>query len=100
MDNSKPPATGADLAALRGEMQELEAKMENRFQEFVEHVESLFKRMEQQIVATIYRLGDAAQMRLTEAEREAAAVKERLSALEARLLELERLVDMKTGRVQ
>jgi hypothetical protein len=58
------------------------------------------KRLEAQIVATVYRLGDAAQMRLTEAEREAAAVKERLSTMEKRLMEIERLIDTKTQRLQ
>ena len=90
---SKVPATQADIAELRREMQE-------RFHAFEERVDGLFKRLEAQIVATVYRLGDAAQMRLTEAEREAAAVKERLSAMEKRLMEIERLIDMKTQRLQ
>jgi flagellar motility protein MotE (MotC chaperone) len=100
MENSKLPATQGDIAELRREMQELEARLDTRFQAFGERVEGLFKRMEAQIVATVYRLGDAAQMRLTEAEREAAAVKERLSTLEQRLMEIERLIDMKTQRLQ
>jgi hypothetical protein len=90
---SKTPATQADIAELRREMQE-------RFHAFEERVDGLFKRLEAQIVATVYRLGDAAQMRLTEAEREAAAVKERLSAMEKRLMEIERLIDTKTQRLQ
>jgi flagellar motility protein MotE (MotC chaperone) len=100
MDNSKAAATQGDIAELRREMQELEARIEDGFHSFEERVESLFKRMEAQIVATVYRLGDAAQLRLTEAEREAAAVKERLSTLEQRLMEIERLIDMKTQRLQ
>ena|ERR1700686_3512381 len=100
MDDNKAPATQRDIAELRREVQELEARLNDRFHSFEERVESLFKRMEAQIVATVYRLGDAAQMRLTEAEREAAAVKERLSTLEHRLMELERLIDMKTQRLQ
>jgi hypothetical protein len=93
MDDSTAPATQADIAELRRELQE-------RFHAFEERVDGLFKRLEAQIVATVYRLGDAAQMRLTEAEREAAAVKERLSAMEKRLMEIERLIDMKTQRLQ
>jgi hypothetical protein len=93
MDDSKAPATQADIAELRREVQA-------RFHAFEERVDGLFKRLEAQIVATVYRLGDAAQMRLTEAEREAAAVKERLSAMEKRLMEIERLIDMKTQRLQ
>ena len=100
MDDSKAPATQRDIAELRRDMQELEARIESRLHAFEERVEGLFKRMEAQIVATVYRLGDAAQMRLTEAEREAAAVKERLSTLEQRLMEIERLIDMKTQRLQ
>jgi flagellar motility protein MotE (MotC chaperone) len=100
MDNSKAAATQGDIAELRREMQELDERLESRFHSFEERVEGLFKRMEAQIVATVYRLGDAAQMRLTEAEREAAAVKERLSTLEQRLMEIERLIDMKTQRLQ
>ena len=100
MDTSKAPATQGDIAELRREMQELQERIENRFHSFEERVEGLFKRMEAQIVATVYRLGDAAQMRLTEAEREAAAVKERLSTLEQRLMEIERMIDMKTQRLQ
>jgi hypothetical protein len=99
MDDSQAPAmsnalaTQADIAELRREMQE-------RFLAFEERMDGLFKRLEAQIVATVYRLGDAAQMRLTEAEREAAAVKERLSTMEKRLMEIERLIDMKTQRLQ
>ena len=72
MENSESPATSADPAALREEMRELEVKVEARFQQFAKHVESLFDRMGPQIVATVYRLGDAAPMRITGAEREAA----------------------------
>jgi len=100
MPDSNAPVTQSDVAELRREMQALQALVEERFHSFEERVESLFKRMEAQIVATVYRLGDAAQMRLTEAEREAAAVKERLAALEQRLLEIERLIDLKTQRLQ
>ena len=87
MENSESPATSADPAALREEMRELEVKVEARFQQFAKHVESLFDRMGPQIVATVYRLGDAAPMRITGPSARQPVVKERLSALEARLLE-------------
>jgi hypothetical protein len=100
MDDSKSPDPQADIAELQRQMRELAAQLDDRFHAFEERVEGLFKRLEAQIVATVYRLGDAAQIRLTEAEREAAAVKERLSAMERRLLEIERLIDTKTQRLQ
>jgi hypothetical protein len=99
-DDSNAPAPQGDIAELRHEIRELEARLDNRFQAFEDRVEGLFKRLEAQLVATVYRLGDAAQLRLTEAEREAAAVKERLSTMERRLMEIERLVDMKAQRLQ
>jgi hypothetical protein len=100
MDDSKAQSTQAGIAELRREMQELEARLDTRFHAFEERLESLFQRMEAQIVATVYRLGDAAQMRLTDAERDAAAVKERLSTMERRLMEIERLIEMKMQRLQ
>jgi len=93
MDATNAPATQADIAQIQEETRQL-------FRAFEARIESLFKRFEEQIVATVYRLGDAAQMRLTEAEREAAAMKERLGTLEKRLMEIERLLDTKTQRFQ
>ena len=46
------------------------------------------------MVATVYRLGDAGQQRLTAAERDAAAMKDRLAGIEQRLTDLERRRDL------
>lgn len=62
MDDSKapaPPETRADIAEPQRGIQELEARLDSRFHAFEERVEGLFKRLEAQLVATVYRLGDA-----------------------------------------
>src|SRR5205823_3893322 len=93
MDNNRnAPATRGDLQDLEArlearfdeKLEAMEVRLDTRLSEFERRIEQLFSVMEARVVTTIYRLGDAAQQRLTAAEREAAAIIERLAGLEQR----------------
>jgi chromosome segregation ATPase len=105
MDNDRNvPATRGDLQELEARFNEkleaLEVRLETHFHEFEHRIEQLFSVMEARVVSTVYRLGEAAQQRLTAAEREAAAFKERLATLEQRLLDLEKRLDLPSQPIQ
>src|SRR5439155_23566965 len=105
MDNNRnAPATRGDLQDLEARFDEkleaLEVRLDTRLSEFERRMEQLFSVMEARVVTTIYRLGDAAQQRLTAAEREAAAIIERLAGLEQRLLDLEKRLDVPPQPIQ
>jgi hypothetical protein len=82
MENVNEPATKQDIAMLRTEMQHLHDEL----------LERLDNR-ETNLLQAFYAFAKSNQERLTQTERDATAIKDRLATIEERLMDLERKVN-------
>ena len=87
MEDGSRPATRQDVidseSRLRGEMGQLR-------DELIEAVRD----SETRLLNALYTLGESNQKRLTETERDAAGLKDRLATLESRLMAVEKRLNM------
>ncbi len=98
------PLFREELAALEArinqKIEDLEVNWNTRFLEFEHRNETWQHEVEGRIIATVYRLGESGIQRLTAAERETAAIKERLATLEERLVSIEKRLETLPPRPQ
>jgi SMC interacting uncharacterized protein involved in chromosome segregation len=83
-----------------GKLEDFKVEVNTRFHSFEHRMEQLLHDMEGRIITSTYRVAESLQARLTEEERESVSLKTRLGIMEARLLELEKRVNMPPGRAQ
>jgi hypothetical protein len=91
MDNGQEPASKQDVRESEERvvktMREMQAASEERVVESVRDIQT-------EMLKAFYSFAETNQKRLTETEREAAALKERLSTLESRLMAVEKRLNM------
>jgi DNA repair exonuclease SbcCD ATPase subunit len=97
MPDGNEPATKSDLTVanrLDRRFESIAVRFDQRFNALELRVEQLLSEMESRILAAVYRLVESRNKRLTETERETAAIKERLATLEERLTDVEKRLDL------
>jgi uncharacterized protein (DUF342 family) len=102
---SNAPATKADVIALeerlRTDMASLEerlrtdmASLEERLLQKMDDQTEKFRDMQTEMLKAFYAFAETNQARLTATERDTAALKERMSMMEARLIQVEKRLNM------
>jgi DNA repair exonuclease SbcCD ATPase subunit len=97
MDDLTAPASNGDVQEAVGA---LEVRIDTRFRDFEQRLETLLNAMEARIITASYRLAEAIQQRLKQTEGNQAAFNARLAMLEERLTELEKLLNIPPERTQ
>jgi hypothetical protein len=85
--DSNSPATKGDLIAL-------EERLNQRMEEREERLTETFRDMQTELLKAFYAVAETNQRRLTDAEREAAALKDRMAIMESRLTQVEKRLNM------
>jgi outer membrane murein-binding lipoprotein Lpp len=80
-------------ARINQKIEDQDVNWNTRFLSFEHRMEQRVTEMEGRIIATVYRLMDSGNQRLTAAERDAMALKERMATLENRLLLIEQRLE-------
>src|SRR5439155_22177892 len=90
--------------ASNGDVQEaveaLESRIDTRFRDFEQRLETILTAMEARLISPSCRLAEAIQQRLKQTEGNQAAFNARLAMLEERLTELEKLLNIPPERTQ
>ena len=97
MDNLTAPASNGDVQEA---VEALESRIDTRFRDFEQRLETMLTAMEARIIAASYRLTEAIQQRIKQNEGNQAAFNARLAMLEERLTELEKLLNIPPERTQ
>jgi hypothetical protein len=96
--DSNTPATKADLIALEERLNQnmgaLEERLNQRMEEREERLTETFRDMQTELLKAFYAVAETNQRRLTDAEREAAALKDRMAIMESRLTQVEKRLNM------
>ena len=90
MDDPNAPATKADLEALEERMNERHEMLRTEVQHGFDDLKEAFRDGQTELLKAFYSFAQTTQKRLTEVEREAAGLKERLAIVEERLTDVER----------
>ncbi|MDR3699622.1 MAG: hypothetical protein P4L56_08315 [Candidatus Sulfopaludibacter sp.] len=96
MENGHEPATKADVKALDEKIITLDEKIEmlrNEVHHGYDDLKDVLRDNETKLLQAFYGFAQSNQERLTQQERDAAALKERLAIFERRLMDLERKVN-------
>ena len=98
MENGHQPATKSDVLALRTELkadlQALEGRLTSDMQGLEDRLTEKWRDMQTELLKAFYSFAETNQNRLTAAEREAAALKDRLADLESRLTQVEKRLNL------
>ena len=86
MNNGHEPATKADL-------QQLGEQLRSEFQDGFDDLKETMRDGQTELLKVFYSFAESNQARLTETERESAALKDRIGILERRLTDVERKVN-------
>jgi hypothetical protein len=109
MENGDRPATKADLLALEQRLgQKLEQKLElfeqkfgakltNATNQLREELIEAMRDTETRLLKAFYDFAESNQRRLTDSEREAAGLKERMGIIERRVTDIEKRLNMPPG---
>jgi hypothetical protein len=90
-DNGSTPVTKADLIALE---ERLTSNTKADLSALEERLTETFRDMQTELLKAIYAIAETNQKRLTEAERDAAGLKERMAIMESRLIQVEKRLNM------
>ena len=86
-DNGSTPASKADLIAL-------EERLKGDLTALEERLTETYRDMQTELLKAFYAVAETHQKRLTDGERETAALKERVSMMESRLIQVEKRLNM------
>jgi exonuclease VII small subunit len=91
------PATPSDVNEA---IEELEARLEKRFQALEQRIEQFVLSAEEKLITSHFRLAEVVQHRLRQNDTNQAAFNARLAALEERITELEKLLSLTAQTTQ
>jgi uncharacterized protein (DUF342 family) len=90
-------ATKADLIALEERLNSDTTAREERLNQKMDELTETFRDMQTEMLKAFYAFAETNQARLTETERATAALQERMSMMESRLIQLEKRLNMPPG---
>lgn len=91
MDDNRNPAWKGDLQDLESR---LDGKLDSVEQRILDGVDTAIREAETRLLQAFYSFAESNQKRMTETERETAALKDRLATVESRLMEVEKRLNM------
>ena len=94
MDNGNEPATKADIAVLRADMNALEQRIDQKSDALRDELIEVFRDGETRLLKAFYDFAESNQKRLQDSERDTAGVKERVGLIERRVTEIEKRLNM------
>jgi hypothetical protein len=95
--DSNTPATKADLIALEERLKTDMTALEKRLLQKMDDLTEDFRDMQTEMLKAFYAFAETNQARLTATERDTAALKERVSMMESRLIQVEKRLNMPPG---
>jgi len=96
MENGNEPATKQDVVGLKQDIAMIRSEMQHTYDALIERMTD----NQTGLLKAFYSFAESNQTRLTETERESAALKERIGILERRLTDVERKVNFPNSPTQ
>jgi cell division septum initiation protein DivIVA len=94
MDDPNAPATKQDVAQLRSEMTQGVAQLRSEMQHQFDDLKETYRDGQTELLRAIYSFAGTADTKLKEAEMSDMMLRQRLSAVETRLLEVEKRLNL------
>jgi hypothetical protein len=101
-DNDRTPVTRAELKTeltaledrLTGKIGDLEERLTGKMGDLEDRLTESWRDMQTELLKAFYSFAETNQKRVTDTERDAAAIKERLAVMELRLIAVEKRLNM------